>query len=510
MTSDISYEEFKKIFADGHSQIIWQWVEADLETPVSTWLKLCSNAEHSILLESVEGGTVLGRYSAIAMEPDLFWRCKNGKAEKSSDFIKWKEEKNDPLTSLKNTISESKIEQVPSDLPPMSSSGLFGYMGYDMIRLIENIPDNNPDPLEIPDAILMRPKVVLIFDNIKHMLCISIPVREHCNNQSETAETVFNNAIKRINKIKKTLVSGKIDELEGPNNQPNELNIQSNTSKEEYFEMVRKAKDYIHEGEIFQVVPSQRFSMNYNLSPFELYRSLRRLNPSPFLFHLKLGDISLIGSSPEILVRVRDGKVSIRPIAGTRKRGETEEEDKNLANELLNDPKERAEHLMLLDLARNDIGKIAEIGSLNITDKFFIEYYSHVMHIVSNVEGKLSKNTHPIDALFSGFPAGTVSGAPKIRAMEIIDELEKEKRSFYAGCIGYFDGHGDVDTCITLRTALIKNNKLHVQAGGGVVADSDPEFEYQESCNKAKAILAAAEQSFEMAASRYHKNTSSD
>lgn len=275
--------------------------------------------------------------------------------------------------------------------------------------------------------------------------------------------------------------------------------VESNVTQAQYHDMVRKAVEYIHAGDIFQVVPSQRFSMDFDLPSFQLYRTLRRLNPSPFLFHLRMDDFALVGSSPEILVRVRNDNVAIRPIAGTRKRGRTTAEDKALAEDLLSDPKERAEHLMLLDLARNDIGRVAETGSVNVTDRFIIEFYSHVMHIVSHVEGQLRPDCHPLDALFSGFPAGTVSGAPKIRAMEIIDELEPVRRGFYAGCIGYLSGCGDVDSCITLRTGLVKDGKLYVQAGGGVVADSDPEFEYQESCNKAQAVLSAAKLCFAQA-----------
>jgi anthranilate synthase component 1 len=385
-------------------------------------------------------------------------------------------------------MEASKIDIVPSGLPPMSSSGLFGMIGYDMVRLIEDIPNDNPDMLDIPDALMMRPTIMVIFDNVKQIMCVATPVRA---SDDEDAQTVYSAAKIRLGNITKQLADNIPQPYQAKESKPTEA--KALTSQAEYEDTVRKAKEYITAGDIFQVVPSVRFEMDFNLEPFEFYRSLRRLNPSPFLFHLKLGEFALTGSSPEILVRVRDETVTIRPIAGTRKRGKDDTEDNALAKELLNDAKECAEHLMLLDLGRNDVGRVSEIGSINVTEKFIIEKYSHVMHIVSNVQGKLRKDLKPLDALFSGFPAGTVSGAPKIRAMQIIDELEPYKRSFYAGCIGYFDGHGDVDSCIALRTAMHKDGKLYIQAGAGVVADSDPTAEYQECCNKAKALIEAAQ-----------------
>lgn len=500
MYTESDLETFCSYYKDGKSQIVWRWVDADLETPVSAWLKLCHKETHSILLESVEGGNVLGRYSAIGLQPDLLWRCAKGRTETSHDLKSWQPHTEEALTHLKQLAGESRIDIVPESLPPMASSGLFGYMGYDMVRLVEDIPDNNPDSIGIADSTMMRPALMVIFDNVKHMMCISTPIRIHSGNSDILAREAYDRAISLLDdtlaKLQKNVPS---DALYCETDFPKIPAIHSNVTREQYHGMVKKAVEYIHAGDIFQVVPSQRFSMDFDLPSFELYRTLRRLNPSPFLFHVQMDGFSLIGSSPEILVRVRDGDIAIRPIAGTRKRGKTPAEDKALAEDLLGDPKERAEHLMLLDLARNDVGRVAEIGSVNVTDRFIIEYYSHVMHIVSHVEGRLRGDVDPLDALFSGFPAGTVSGAPKIRAMEIIDELESERRSFYAGCIGYLNGHGDVDSCITLRTALIKDKKLYVQAGGGVVADSDPEFEYQETCNKARAILAAAEQTFSRA-----------
>lgn len=491
-------ETFRTGYDAGKAQLVWQWLEADLETPVSAWLKLCHDEPYSILLESVEGGNVLGRYSAIALKPDLLWRCRKAQAERSDDLETWYDCKGEALDSLKGLVTACRIDLIPDDLPPMASGGLFGYMGYDMVRLAEQVPDNNPDPIDIADATMMRPTLMVIFDNVKHMMCISTPVYVPADQSNKSADEAYHAAKDLIERTMATLMASlPADTLQPPQTAYSETpEIRSNVTRAQYHDMVKKAVEYIHAGDIFQVVPSQRFSMDFDLPSFQLYRTLRRLNPSPFLFHLRMDDFALIGSSPEILVRVRDNNVAIRPIAGTRKRGRSPAEDKALAEDLLADPKERAEHLMLLDLARNDIGRVAETGSVNVTDRFIIEQYSHVMHIVSHVEGRLRPDYNPLDALFSGFPAGTVSGAPKIRAMEIIDELEPVRRSFYAGCIGYLSGRGDVDSCITLRTGLVKDGKLYVQAGGGVVADSDPEFEYQESCNKAQAVLSAAKLCF--------------
>ncbi len=493
---DKDKEVFLENFINSKSQIVWKWVSADLETPVSAYLKLCGHSAHSFLFESVEGGATLGRYSIIGTNPDFLWKCTRGaKVEtKAHDDNLWV--KHDDIcvkASLKNHIAQSTIDIVPDNLPPMCNLGLFGYIGYDMVRLAENIPDNNPDDLGIPDSVLMRPSILAIFDNVKNMICVASPVYLHAGNSDLPADIVYNDAQTRINNALKSLDTP-LDRslLEHSTALRSGSEIKSNTPKETYKAAVSKAVEYINAGEIFQVVPSQRFSIDFDLPSFELYRSLRSVNPSPFLFHLSFDDFSLVGSSPEILVRVRDDIVTIRPIAGTRKRGINTAEDKALAQDLLADPKELAEHLMLLDLGRNDVGRVAEIGSVNVTDQFAIELYSHVMHIVSNVEGRLRSDIDIVDALFAGFPAGTVSGAPKIRAMEIIDELELSRRGAYAGGIGYFS-EKTMDSCIALRTGLVKDGKLYVQAGGGVVADSDPEFEYQECCNKAKALFHAAD-----------------
>lgn len=485
------FTAFEHNFKAGRTQLVWQWSPADTETPVSAYLKLCDNgtAPHSFLLESVEGGANLGRYSVIGFAPDFIWKSEKLGLQS--------------LASLRKSIADCHIDDVPSGLPPMAASGLFGYLGYDMVRMIENIPDNNPDDLNIPESILIRPTMLAIFDNVKNMICLVTPVYKRSGDAKavyEAASTRIQNCIDKLdrpaatNKTAETLLS-------------TPLMIQSNMTPDGFKAAVTKTVNYIRQGEIFQAVLSQRFSSNFDLPPIELYRSLRRLNPSPFMFHLQLENFALVGSSPEILVRVRGGIVTIRPIAGTRKRGETEKEDRELAEDLLADPKERAEHLMLLDLGRNDVSRVAEYGSVKVTEQFKIENYSHVMHIVSNVEGKLKKECDIVDALFAGFPAGTVSGAPKIRAMEIIDELEPSRRSYYGGGVGYFSGNGELDTCITLRTALLKDGKIYVQAGAGVVADSNPESEHQETINKAKAVFRAAEMAVEQARNKTQKTS---
>lgn len=487
-------EDFTGRFNAGKSQILATWITGDLETPVSAYQKLCERAPYCFLLESVEGGKTLGRYSIIGLDPDLILKCDGQDVSIWNDYGSWEQSNDPPIESLRKAVQESAVDYIPDNLPPMADSGLFGYFGYDMIRLIEDLPDNNDDDLQIPDSIMVRPTILAIFDNIKNMICLLTPVHQHADNTKSTAKQIYTEATKRlednIKKLEKPIPKALLSHA---TNLSTPLEISSTMEKQDYIKAVEKAIEYIHQGEIFQVVPGQRFSVDFDIPAFELYRALRRLNPSPFMFHLAFDDFAIVGSSPEILVRVRDDTVTIRPIAGTRKRGQTAEEDKALADNLLADEKERAEHLMLLDLGRNDVGRVAEFGSVKVTEEFKIEYYSHVMHIVSNVEGKLREDYDIVDALFAGFPAGTVSGAPKIRAMEIIDELETSRRSYYGGGVGYLSGHGEMDTCIALRTALVKDGRVHVQAGAGIVADSDPESEYEETVNKAKAIIQAAE-----------------
>jgi anthranilate synthase component 1 len=492
------FAEFSRIHARAEPQAVWTRLVADLETPVSAMLKLAHDQPMSFLLESVEGGAVRGRYSIIGFAPDLIWRAHGDRAEINRNPAR-APEKFEPcpggtLQALRDLLAESAIN-LPDSLPPMAL-GIFGYMGYDTVRLIERLPADKPDPIGIPDALLIRPTVMAIFDAVKDEITVVTPVRPQ---KRQSAKTAYNRALERLAMV--------VEALEKPlahGPAPNGASLdfpksQSNTSPADYEAMVKRAKDYIAAGDIFQVVLSQRFSSPFDLPPFALYRALRRTNPSPFLYYLNFGGFAVAGSSPEILVRVRDGQVTIRPIAGTRRRGETPDEDKRLAEELLSDEKERAEHLMLLDLGRNDVGRVAKLGSVRVTDSFFLEYYSQVMHIVSNVMGELSPEYDAVDALMAGFPAGTVSGAPKVRAMQIIDELEKEKRGLYAGCVGYFSAAGEMDTCIVLRTSLIKDGVMHVQAGAGIVADSVPASEQRECEVKAMALFRAAEEAVRFA-----------
>jgi len=483
--------DFIATYESGKAQIIWTELPADLDTPVSAMLKLGQEQPFSALLESVQDGEARGRYSFIALQPDLVWRCKGQKAEICRKVgalpLKYTPDDKPSMTSLRALLAASRID-MPAHLPPMAA-GIIGYMGYDTIRLVESIPDKNPDKLGIPDGLFMRPTITVIFDTVKDIMMIVTPVYP---DKSITADIVFENAEKRIVDVVKALDRAVPRHV--PAAAPRFEEAVSNIGRDGYHAMVNKAKEYIVAGDIFQVVPSQRFRLPFTLPSFALYRALRRLNPSPFLFHLNLEGFSIVGSSPEILVRLRDGKVTIRPIAGTRPRGKTPAEDMALTKDLLSDPKELSEHLMLLDLGRNDVGRVCKPGSVRVTEQNVIEYYSHVMHIVSNVEGDIGPEHDAMDALMAGFPAGTVSGAPKIRAMEIIDELENERRGFYGGAIGYLSANGDMDTCIALRTGLVKDGELVVQAGGGVVADSDPESEYQESNNKARALIRAAEE----------------
>jgi anthranilate synthase component 1 len=486
-------DAFIASYQPGKPQILWTRIISDLETPVSAMLKLGPQKGACFMLESVQGGEARGRYSIIGLDADLMWRVRGHQPEISrtppfaDDSFEpaWE----DAIGALKSLIREHRFT-LPEPLPPMAA-GLIGYMGYDMVKLMERLPDTKPDAINIPDACFIRPQTMLIFDSVAGEIFVVTTRWEPTGD----AASVYAEASARIAQIAAT--------LQGPVDQRNyfkdvaasALNFVSNMARDAYGAMVERAREYIRAGDIFQVVLSQRFSVRFPHPPFALYRSLRHLNPSPFLFYLHFGGYALVGSSPEILVRLRDGKVTIRPIAGTRKRGANNAEDTALKADLLDDPKEVAEHLMLLDLGRNDVGRVAKPGTVRVTERMQVELYSHVMHIVSNVEGELDDARHDaVDALVAGFPAGTVSGAPKIRAMEIIDELEPERRSFYAGCVGYFSANGSMDTCITLRTGLVKDGMLYVQAGGGVVADSSAEGEYQESCNKARAVMRAAEE----------------
>jgi len=492
-------DDFSSCYDADKPQVVYTRLVADLETPVSAFMKLTRNAPYRFLLESVEGGAVRGRYSMIGMKPDLIWRVNGDRAEINARALvdpdgPFVADDAPPLQSLRKLLAANHFD-VPEDLPPMAA-GLFGYMGYDMVRQMEKLGEPNEDVLGVPDGIMIRPTIMAIFDAVKDEVTVVTPVFP---DKDVSAKAAYARACDRLEAV--------VDAFDRPLelqafDDPDAAAINppsSNTSPDDYMDMIRTAKDYISAGDVFQVVLSQRFETDFPLPPFSLYRALRRVNPSPFLYHLEFDRFTLTGSSPEILVRVRDGKVTIRPLAGTRRRGETPAQDRALARELLADPKERAEHLMLLDLGRNDVGRVAKIGSMQVTDQFMLEYYSQVMHIVSNVEGELRDDLDAIDALSAGFPAGTLSGAPKVRAMEIIDELESTKRGPYGGCVGYFSATGEMDTCIVLRTAVVKDGKMYVQAGAGAVADSVPQSEQDECINKAKALFRAAEEAVRFA-----------
>lgn len=494
------FDAFQREWQAGHNQLVTIRLAADLDTPVSLMLKLAEAAPHSFMLESVTGGELRGRYSIVGMKPDLIWQCRDGQASinREARFSDEFQPLDEPaLDSLRALIAETRIETMPEGVPPVAA-GLFGYLGYDMIRLVEHLPDVNPDPLDLPDAILMRPTVVAVLDGVKGEVTLCAPA---WHDGSDNARAAYARAAERVMEALRSLdrqpseprALGEAAEIGAP---------VSNFAKADYLAAVEKAKDYIRAGDIFQVVPSQRWRMDFPLPPFALYRSLRRTNPSPFMFYLNMGGFQIVGASPEILVRLRDGEVTIRPIAGTRPRGRDEAEDRALEADLLSDQKELAEHLMLLDLGRNDVGRVARPGTVRPTEQFVIERYSHVMHIVSNVVGELREGEDALSALLAGLPAGTVSGAPKVRAMEIIDELEPEKRGVYGGAVGYFAANGEMDMCIALRTGVVKDQALYIQAGGGVVYDSDPEAEFMETVNKSRALQRAAEDAARFTRSR--------
>lgn len=452
----------------------------DTETPVGALLKLGPDEAGSFLFESIQGGEQLGRYSFIGLKPQSWFRIKDGKAETSdaesfTDAITLDAA---PLEALRQ-FTTNALAECDEDLPPMAS-GAFGYVGYDMIKYVEPVKIESNDDLNVPDVLLVIPQAVIIFDHLHQEIILVARV----TGDDEAKATALLDWIEtRLDSPQRTTPK---DQSETP------LEFTSNTSEEEYFGIVDKARKYTREGDIFQVVPSQRLSAKFNRQSISFYRALRRLNPSAFMFHINLNSVTLVGSSPEILVRLREGRVAIRPIAGTRPRSGNAAEDQRRAQDLLADEKEMAEHLMLLDLGRNDVGRVAEFGSVEVTESFIVERYSHVMHIVSHVEGNIREGFDAVDALLAGFPAGTVSGAPKIRAMQIIDELEHSRRGIYGGAVGYFGWNGDLDTCIALRTAVLKDGNIYIQAGGGVVLDSDPQYEFDETMHKAGALMRAA------------------
>ena len=485
------YDSFAKDYDAGANQIVYTRIAADLDTPVSLMLKLSGAGKNAFMLESVTGGEIRGRYSIVGMNPDLIWDCRgtNSRVNRSARFddAAFEPLDGDPLAALRALIAESRIN-LPADLPA-ASAGLFGYLGYDMIRLVEHLPNVNPDPLGLPDAMMLRPSVVAVLDGVKGDVILVAPAYV---NSGLSARAAYAQAAERVMDAQRALERPMPSEARDLADPVPVAPPVSNFAKNAYLAAVEKAKDYIKAGDIFQVVPSQRWTQEFREPPFALYRSLRRTNPSPFMFFFNFGGFQVIGASPEILVRVFGKEVTIRPIAGTRPRGATPEEDNANEADLMADQKELAEHLMLLDLGRNDTGKVSKIGTVRPTEQFIVERYSHVMHIVSNVVGELAEDQDALSAFFAGMPAGTVSGAPKVRAMEIIDELEPEKRGVYGGGCGYFSANGDMDMCIALRTAVLQDEKLYIQAGGGVVYDSDPEAEYQETVHKSNAIRKAA------------------
>ncbi len=493
--------------AAGKPALVWRDMVADTETPVSAALKLIESGRGDFLLESVEGGAVRGRFSLIGLAPDLVFRAQGKQAEINNS---WLTDRNafsalsqPTLEALRSLVASCRID-VPEGLPSALAC-LVGYFGYETVGLVEDLPRPPANPLALPDMMFVRPTVVLVFDRLADRLFIVSPVWP--GGRVEDAVERIEATMARIHlplpsgqrAVEAGSVTGRASTSEVPGN-PSALPSPHREAGEptpilapgRYAAMVARAKDYITAGDIFQVVLAQRFTMPFALPPFDLYRALRRINPSPFLYHLDLPGFALTGSSPEILVRVRDDEVTIRPIAGTRPRGRTAIEDAENRASLLADPKERAEHLMLLDLGRNDVGRVSTAGSVTVTDSYTVEFYSHVMHIVSNVVGRLSPARDALDALFAGFPAGTVSGAPKVRACEVIAELEPETRGAYAGGVGYFSPDGNMDSCIVLRTAVVKDGVMHVQAGAGIVADSNPEYEQRECEAKAGALMAAA------------------
>ena len=481
MKLSTNLERFKKLHKKKFNQTIHFSIRCKNYKFIENLYKFILVKKNSFIFESVEKGKVRGRYTIIGFNPDKIINIKNNKIIEDN-FNRKKLIKQNILNYLNKLLKNFKVKS-PKELPRMSSM-LVGYFSYDIIRLIEKIPNSCSDDINIPDIRLMRPKNLIIYDNFKGKIFFIENIFE--DQKIEDYQTEYN---KIGNNLKELSHYGNIPLPTNFYRPSKKINIKSNITKSRFKKIVRKAKTYISKGDIFQVVLSQRFKANINKPPLEIYNSLRKLNPSPFMFYFNYDDFQILGSSPEILVRLVDGEVTIRPIAGTRPRGKNSKDDKRLTNELLNDPKELSEHLMLLDLGRNDVGKVSKANSVKVTEKFKVEKYSHVMHIVSNVVGKQKNKLSLFETFLSGFPAGTVSGAPKIRAMEINDELEMSKRKLYAGGIGYFTANQEFDTCIALRTALIKNKKIYVQAGAGVVADSKPENEYEETVNKAKALL---------------------
>lgn len=484
-----SFQEFKQKAKKGNLIPVYREILADMETPVSAFLKI-DDGKHSFLLESLEGGEKWARYSFLGSRPSVIIRTFGRSAEifrnGRTSVVPFDR---DPLEIVKTLLAG--YTPVADPALPRFFGGAVGFMGYDAVRFFEELPSRTKDGLGLPDIFFMITDTLLIFDNLTHR--IKVVSNAHVNGRS--AASAYKEAVGKIDALVKKLKQGKSSrfKVQSSKKRAKAGKLQSNFTQQQYEQAVLKAKEYIKAGDIFQVVPSQRFRTRISAEPYEIYRALRLINPSPYMYFLRCGDATVVGASPEVMVRLEGDRVDLRPIAGTRRRGITEEEDGALAEELLADPKERAEHIMLVDLGRNDVGRVSEPGSVNVSELMVVERYSHVMHIVSNVRGVLQKDRDAYDVIRACFPAGTVSGAPKIRAMEIIDELEPTKRGPYAGAVGYFGFSGNMDTCITIRTLVIKDKTAYIQAGGGVVADSDPASEYQETVNKARAMMRAVE-----------------
>jgi anthranilate synthase component 1 len=494
-----SKNEFIKLTEKGNLIPVCREILGDLETPVSTYLKLTQKSTYSCLLESVEGEEKVARFSFIARDPELVLQSKDNQAQvihiqKGKSRIKKQTIHQSPLNLIREALKEYQF--VAIDGLPSFCGGFIGYLSYDVVRFFEKLPHKTKDDLKLPDMLLLLAKSLVIFDHRNHKLkiieCVHVPAQSSLKDK----ENAYQNALKRIEKtvgeLNKPLKASK-NKHRRTKGKSIKLVVKSNVSQSQFESNVEKAKEDIRSGEIIQVVLSQRFEVNLKTDPFNIYRRLRSLNPSPYMYYLNLGKIKIAGSSPELLVRCEQGIVETRPIAGTRKRGVDDKEDEALAKNLLSDPKEKAEHIMLVDLGRNDLGRVCKQGSVKLTEFMRIEKYSHVMHIVSDVQGELRSDKDGLDVLQAAFPAGTVSGAPKIRAMEIIEDLENVSRGPYAGSIGYFSFSGDLDTCITIRTIVVCNNKAYIQAGAGIVADSEPAKEFQETVNKAKAQIRAIE-----------------
>ena len=480
----INLNNFRKNYSNRKHQLVFLKIEMDDFDPLSSFIKITSDKKNSFLYESLKDGKMSGRYSVIGTDPDKILEIKGKKSKIYFNNNILEDFNEEPVKVLRKFTNDCLLD-LDNDIPAIAS-GIFGYIGYDFVTNIEDLPNEKFDELKLPDSILLRPSITVVFDKkLKQLLiCKAIWYDELID-----PEELYNHAYDQILNIKEKIESS--EEMKLYNEQEKINPPSSNLTKEEYFKNVKRARDYIIAGDVFQIVPSQRLSIDFNAHPFLLYKSLREINPSPYMYYIKFEDFFIVGSSPETLVKVENGKVMIKPIAGTRPKEKGK--DKEIKESLLSDPKERAEHLMLLDLGRNDVGRVSKVGSINVKESFQIQETSHLYHIYSTVEGDLDSNEDRISALCAGFPAGTVTGAPKIRAMEIINELENNKRGIYAGAVGYFSSNGDMDTAIALRTAIIKSSKMYVQAGGGVVYDSLEEYEYNESLNKAKALFAAAE-----------------